>query len=290
MPKHFPFYNPDEHQRIIRALESKQPLAIIAATSRNPELAGALYPFPWIEDGDFDIPSVYMTDQEGTWLAAYVGREVALDIHAQRIPATGCNAIARKGTDATSRLVVCAHIDAKDGTPGALDNATGIAVLLLLAELLTAYSGDVGVELVALNGEDHYANPGEQQYLQMNAGKFDEIVLGINLDGVGYRHGKTAYSLYECPPALAGVIQHVFSAQPTMIEGERWYQGDHGLFLMQERPALALTSDRAIELLTTIVHTSRDRPELVDRTKLVTTACALHDLVLQLDQFIRKHR
>ena len=58
MPKHFPFYNPDEHKRIIRALESKQPLAIIAATSRNPELAGALYPFPWIEDGDFDIPSI----------------------------------------------------------------------------------------------------------------------------------------------------------------------------------------------------------------------------------------
>jgi len=113
MPKNFPFYNPDEHQRIIRALESKQPLAIIAATSRNPELAGALYPFPWIEDGDFDVPSIYMTDKEETWLAAYVGKEVALDIHAQRIPATGCNVLARKGTDTTSRLVVCAHIDVK---------------------------------------------------------------------------------------------------------------------------------------------------------------------------------
>jgi aminopeptidase YwaD len=289
MPKHFPFYNPDEHKRIIRALEGKQPLAIVAATSRNPELAGALYPFPWIEDGDFDIPSVYMSDKEETWLAAYVGKEVALDIHAQRIPAAGCNVIARKGTDTTSRLVVCAHIDAKEGTPGALDNATGIVVLLVLAELLAQYSSDLGVELVALNGEDHYANPGEQQYLQINAGKFDEIVLGINLDGVGYCHGKTAYSLYDCPPALAGVIQQVFSAQPTMVEGERWYQGDHGLFLMQQRPAVALTSERAIELLTTIVHTPQDRPELVDSTKLVASAYALRDLVVQLDQAIRRH-
>jgi aminopeptidase YwaD len=289
MPKNFPFYNPDEHQRIIRALESKQPLAIIAATSRNPELAGALYPFPWIEDGDFDIPSVYMTDEEGMRLAGYVGRAVALAIHAQRLPATGCNVIARKGTDPACRVVVCAHIDTKEGTPGALDNASGIVVLLVLAELLAQYSGDLGVELVALNGEDHYANPGEQQYLQINAGRFDEIVLGINLDGVGYCQGKTAYSLYDCPPELAGVIQQVFSAQPTMIEGECWYQGDHGLFLMQRRPAVALTSERAIELLTTIVHTPQDSPELVDAAKLVTGAYALHDLIVQLDQAIRRH-
>lgn len=40
MPKNFVFYNPDEHQRIIALLEAQQPAAIIAATSRNPELAG----------------------------------------------------------------------------------------------------------------------------------------------------------------------------------------------------------------------------------------------------------
>jgi aminopeptidase YwaD len=284
MPKRFPFYNPDEHQRIIRALESKQPLAIIAATPRNPELAGALYPFPWIEDGDLDIPSVYMTDEEGMRLATYVGTEATLDIHAQRIPATGCNVLARKGTETTSRLVVCAHIDAKEGTPGALDNASGTVILLLLAELLAEYRGNLGIELVALNGEDHFANPGEQQYLQMNAGKFDEIVLCINLDGVGYCHGNTAYSLYDCPPELTGVIQPIFSAQPTMIEGERWYQGDHSLFLMQQRPALALTSERSNELLSTIVHTPQDEPELVDSTKLVASAYALRDLVVQLNQ------
>jgi aminopeptidase YwaD len=284
MPKNFPFYNPDEHQRIIRALEAKQPLAIIAATSRNAELAGALYPFPWIEDGDFDIPSVYMTDDEGARLAAYTGQTIALDIRAQRLPATGCNVIARKGTDAACRVVVCAHIDAKEGTPGALDNASGIVVLLLLAELLADYYGNLGVELVALNGEDHYANPGEQQYLQINVGRFDEIVLGINIDGAGYRHGNTAYSLYECPPELAGMIRRVFSAQPTLLEGDPWYQGDHSLFLMHRRPALALTSERALELLTTIIHTPHDRPELIDSTKLVASAYALRELVVQLDQ------
>ena len=36
MPKNFPFYNPEEHQRIYRLLEAQNPKAIIAATSRNP--------------------------------------------------------------------------------------------------------------------------------------------------------------------------------------------------------------------------------------------------------------
>lgn len=65
MPKSFPFYNPDHHQRIIRLLEALQPAAIIAATTQDAAMAGSSYPFPLIEDGDFDIASVYMTAEEG---------------------------------------------------------------------------------------------------------------------------------------------------------------------------------------------------------------------------------
>ena len=79
MPKNFVFYNPEEHQRIYRLLEEKQPAAIISATTRNPELAGAVYPFPMFEDGDFDIPSAYMTDVEGEKLASFAGRQVSLE-------------------------------------------------------------------------------------------------------------------------------------------------------------------------------------------------------------------
>ncbi|MDP8246505.1 MAG: M28 family peptidase [Candidatus Tritonobacter lacicola] len=283
MPKNFTFYNPDHHKRIVHLLESKKPQAIIAATSRNPELAGAVYPFPLIEDGDFDIPSVYMTEEEGKRLAEHSGRKILLDIKAKRIPSKGCNVIARKGADPNRRVVLFAHIDAKDGTPGATDNATGIVVLLLLAELLANYSGSLGIEIVALNGEDYYSAPGEMQYLGNNAGKFSEIILGINIDGVGYHQGKTAYSLYDCPPDIAGAVREMFSLHKGIVEGEPWYQGDHGLFLMNKRPALAITSERLTEILTEIVHTPKDNPEIVDSTKVAEVAVALRDLLLHLD-------
>ncbi len=283
MPKNFTFYNPDHHKRIIGLLENRAPRAIIAATSRDPQMAGGVYPFPLIEDGDFDIPSVYMTEEDGARLARHAGRKVTLDFQAERLPAKGCNVVARKGKDSGRRVVVCAHIDAKKGTPGALDNATGVVVLLLLAELLQDHSGKLGLEIVALNGEDYYSAPGEMQFLKDNEGRFDEIILAINMDGAGYHQGHTAYSLYGCPAEIAGAIRRVFSAQEGMIEGEPWYQSDHAIFVQQQRPALAITSDRFDELWAYVAHTARDKPEIVATGKLVDIAQVLRDLLLDLD-------
>ena len=283
MPKNFTFYNPDEHKRIVRALEAAQPLAIIAATSRNPELAGALYPFPLIEDGDFDIPSVFMTEEEGNRLAERAGQMVLLESRARRIPSQGCNIVARKGANGRRRTVLFAHIDAKEGTPGALDNATGVTTLLLLAEMLAGYTGKLPIEIVALNGEDYYGAPGEKQWVQANSGHFHEIVLGINLDGAGYREGKTAYSLYECPPGMEELIRQTFAAYPDLVEGERWYQSDHSLFVMNQRPALAFTSEGMAALWTEVAHTALDRPELVEPARLAGIAQALYELLLRLE-------
>ena len=288
MPKNFPFYNPDEHKRIIHLLEMKAPQAIIAATTRDPQMVGAMYPFPLFEDGDFDIPSVYMTDKEGDRIADYVGEEIFLEIRARRIPARGCNVIARKGGQMERRVVFTAHIDSRLGTPGALDNASGTVTLLLLAELVKDYTGWLGVEIVAINGEDYFSNPGEIQYLNLNQGVFKQILLNINIDDVGYIYGRSAFSLYECPDELSDLIRKSLLAHPGIIEGEPWYQGDHMIFVLNQVSALAVTSEKAMENLATITHTPHDRPELVDCSKLVDVASALKNLLLHLDDQIYK--
>lgn len=126
MPKNFVFYNPEEHQKIISILENSGAKAIISATGRNAALAGGVYPFPLIEDGDFDIPSVYMTEEEGLKLIPSNGKTVFLESISKRIPGKGFNVIGKKGNSNSPRIVVTAHIDAKKGTPGAIDNATGV--------------------------------------------------------------------------------------------------------------------------------------------------------------------
>jgi aminopeptidase YwaD len=278
MPKNFPFYNPDEHQRIIRLLEIKGPAAVLSATRRNPELAGAVYPFPMIEDGDFDIPSAYMTEGEGTRLASHAGEMAALVIEAERCPSSGLNLVARKGNP-DRRVVVSAHMDTKDNTPGALDNAAGVIVLLLLAELLKGYDGELGIELVPFNGEDHYSAAGEIAYLETNQGRLKEVLLNINIDAAGYRSKKSAYSLYGCPEEMTRLIQKTFEPGKTLVEGEPWYQGDHMVFVMNGVPALAITSEGFMEIETEFAHTPKDRPELVDCEQLVKIANELSRLL-----------
>ncbi|WP_246357931.1 M28 family peptidase [Pyxidicoccus fallax] len=64
------------------------------------------------------------------------------------------NIIARFGPEAGERLIVGAHYDAVQGTPGADDNASGVAGLLELARVLGQKPPPLRVDLVAFTLEE----------------------------------------------------------------------------------------------------------------------------------------
>lgn len=263
-PKGFVFYNPEEHQEIIRILEKRKPVAIIAATGQAPFTAGAPYPFPVFEDGDFDIPSAYMKDVDGARLLGHAGTQVELVFEARRIPATGHNVIGTIGSRGSGRVVLTAHIDARKGSPGALDDGAGVAALLGVAELLAGRPDAPAVEFAVLNGEDYYAASGEMAYLEANEGRWHEIRLAINMDDVGYGKGKTAYSFYECAGSLRVACEAALAGFDGLVPGEQWVQGDHSIFVQQGVPALAFISDQGEYLMREFVHTERDTVDLVN--------------------------
>ena len=281
MPKNFVFYNPAEHQKIIGALEKSGAEAIICATGRNAALAGGAYPFPLIEDGDFNIPSVYMTEEEGIKLTPLVGKTMFLESKSKRVPGKGYNVVATIGDISSSRIVITAHIDAKKGTPGAIDNATGVVVLLLLGELLNSYEGDRQIEMVAFNGEDYYSAPGQMTYMSANHNKFDEILLNINIDGAGYREGPSAFSLFDLPDKIQEKALEIIRQSEGITEGEKWPQGDHSIFIQQGIPAIAVSSKWFVDNISEqeITHTPKDNTDIVDCNKLAEIARALDSLV-----------
>lgn len=283
MPKNFAFYNPEHHQRLYEILERKAPAGIITATGSSPEQVGALHPFPLLVDGDFDIPSAYCTEETGLTIASNAGKSARLRISGRRIPAEASNVVARlRPAGALEKVVITAHIDAYETSPGASDNASGVATMLLIAEMLADYPGPHTVEIVAINGEDHYSAGGEMDYLARYGDEMGHVRLAINIDDVGYVEGGTHWSGYELADDLGTVVQEALDPFAGLTEGEQWYSGDHMVFVQAGRPAVAFTAEQMPELMKSITHTDRDTPDVLEPAKLVELAEAVSALVRAL--------
>jgi aminopeptidase YwaD len=283
-PKRFPFWNPEEHQQIVSLLEKGNPKVLICATERNAVSAGGVYPFPLFEDGDFDIPSVYMKDTEGEKLLICKGQTVELESKAIRIPETAFNIIGRNSAQTKNRIVITAHIDTKIGTPGAIDNGTGVAIVLLLAESLKEKSPNYPIELVILNGEDYYGAPGQVKYMEQNAGQFGEMLLNINIDGAGYKEGLSCFSPFNLPENIIDTLHKVFENTPEIVEGLPWYQGDHSMFLQNGCPAIAVSSQWFIENfeIQELTHTPKDNLSVVNYERVAECALGIAELINNL--------
>jgi aminopeptidase YwaD len=281
-PKAYPFYESEEHTKILDLLEGSRPAAVIAITGRYPELCGALDPFPLIEDGDFTIPTANVRPAGAAHLLNSEGLTASVEIRSERRPSVARNILAARGSQ-NRRVTVVAHIDTKPGTPGAVDNAAGVVVLLLLAEMLSPTKHPdlpIGIELLVVNGEDHFAAPGEVAWLEANDGKLDEVSLLINIDGAGYREGGSAFSLYNVDDEATAHVKRSFADHDDIDEGPPWYQSDHAIFAMQGRAALAITTERVQEMLAVLFHSEHDSPDQVDVDRIVSIAKALETLLV----------
>jgi aminopeptidase YwaD len=280
-PRAYPFYGSEEHTAILDSLEESRPAAVIAITGRYPELCGALDPFPLIEDGDFPIPTANVRPAEAAPLLSGEGLAASVEIRSKRRPSVARNIVAVRGPQ-HRRVTVTAHVDTKPGTPGAVDNAAGVVVLLLLADLLAPARHPhlpVGIEFLVVNGEDHFAAPGEVAWLEANAGKLDDVSLMINIDGAGYREGGSAFSLYNVDDEVTAHVKRSFADHGDISEGPAWYQSDHAIFAMQGRAALAITTERVQEMLAVLFHSEHDTPDQVDADRIVSIATALESML-----------
>ncbi len=282
MPKNFTFYNPEGHKRIVRALEQYRPAAVVAATGRDPQMVGSQYPFPLFEDGDLDVCNAYMSDVDGERLLEHVGEEVALRLDSTRVPTTAEHVVATRAGDSPGRILLTAHIDSRKDSPGALDNATGVATLMLAAELLASHGRGPRIEIVPFNGEDNYANPGEMMWLAENEGLLGDIVLGINIDDSGQVGTIDHVSFYGCPPELDRVVSEAMDGHEAIAPGPQWFMGDHAILGMYGCPAIAIASSDIEGFMANYAHTERDAIELADPALVAQAACFIRDVVERL--------
>jgi aminopeptidase YwaD len=272
-PKNFPFYQPEEHREIIRILEEKTPLAVITEANRTD------YAVPVIIDGDLLIPSCTITRLTGDTLRSRPGDPLSLTLATTTRPARAANVIARIERGSDEKIVVCAHMDTKFGTPGALDNAAGVVALLSLISRLQEVPPDITVECVFFNGEECYSVPGEMTWLREEAGNPEKISLAINIDGIGLAGKGISIAYFTCPDPVIDAAELIRSRFDTLSRVDPWPQGDHSLFSMQGIPGIALTTDAGWDEIDRIIHTPADTPDIVDEKMVEETVLAVEAII-----------
>jgi aminopeptidase YwaD len=191
-------YVSERDRRILQLLEERRPAGIITI---NPTLHAR---WRLIEDFDLNIPSVTVSAYSGLKLLKRPGATVRMKIVSHRHASQTFNVIGRLPGERPERIVFCAHYDSKVDTPGAYDNASGVGVLLTLAQVLSGRKHRHTLEWVAFTGEEG-AGLGDMEYARRAAGTragFDQVTAAINIDGVGPFTGTTTITSFVASPAM----------------------------------------------------------------------------------------
>jgi Zn-dependent M28 family amino/carboxypeptidase len=218
-----------------------------------------------------------------------------------------CNVIARSALDSrAARLILGAHFDAVSGSPGADDNATGIAALLEVARLfrLSPVSSSGAVEFVAFNIEE-YGMIGSRAYAEKFRRERASLLGMLSLEMIGYT-SKTPGSqkmplflkpFYPDTGNFIGLVANLKSkkflkevepifknveglpVETLTLPGKGWIfpdarLSDHSPFWDEGFPALLVTDTSFFR--NPYYHTSGDRIETLDLDFLakVTEAAA----------------
>ena len=270
-PRHFRFFSIKDQLRLREHLERAQPAAVIMISPRNEHVR------PIIEDGDFRIPSVTVSADAGARLIAAEGHTVHVRIDSRISASLGANVIADAPAHPRGiapQVLLCAHYDTKHESPGALDNASGVAALLMSAERFRARR-DVEMHCVVLNGHDHFATPGQHMYQEFLGDVRGSLDLMINFDDVGYQSASNTVAFMSCTERFVQHARASIAARPSLFEIGPWPQGDHAAFWSAGVPSVAFTSEVSFALLDRITHTPLD---VVDNVSTVSI-CDVVDFV-----------
>lgn len=171
-------------------------------------LAGLIGPRSVAHPGSLDAAIGYITQQ---WEAADwdVARE---EYEARNHPAANL-VVERAGTRQPDRIVLLgAHYDTVDGSPGADDNASAVAVLLEVSRLLAAHDGRRTARYVAFAFEEApYFNlgaMGSQHHARMARGRDERIDAMLCLEMVGYFTDEPGSQ--RLPPGIPRPLRRLF--------------------------------------------------------------------------------
>ena len=173
--------------QIIRKARKAGAIGIVISNAEGIMHSHSLSP----EEPDI-IPVVSIAGRDGEKLITDVAKHkqllARLVLNAKRGKIESNNVIAGLAGNelANQKVVVGAHMDTTIDSPGANDNASGIAALLEIARVLTKLQRRRTIEFIAFGAEEpHPYCLGSRHYVKQNISILGKTIAALNLDGLG---------------------------------------------------------------------------------------------------------
>jgi Zn-dependent M28 family amino/carboxypeptidase len=126
----------------------------------------------------------------------------SVEIHTFKVRGKTCQNLIvnlpNQANENLSPILIGAHYDAVPGTPGADDNATGVAVLLELARIFAAQPAKYPLRLVAFDMEE-YGLLGSAEYAALLRQQQQPLRLMMSLEMLGYYNSTPGSQNYPSP-------------------------------------------------------------------------------------------
>jgi aminopeptidase YwaD len=186
-----------------------------------------------------DIPAAGITQEAAASLASVRGRHAhaRLEIGVRHAPATAENLIADIPGRGSEYVVLSAHLDGHDLGQSAMDNGSGVAVVIEVARALAPLVPSLPRGLrVALFSVEEWGLNGSRQYVDgLPAVERDRIAVNVNLDSVVGSPSLTALTsgfedldgLLHAAGAEVGVPLRTF--RPVMANSDHYNFARHGI-------------------------------------------------------------
>ena len=251
----------DRHElhRLLERLEAAGMLAVIAVGPYGDTITGKA-----VRPGSLQqMLTTTVSIRTALELSRYFGREVTLEVTGSRPTAEGRsqNVVAELPGAGPNVLVVCAHYDTAPHSPGALDNASGTALMLELARSLRGQRFPATVLFVATGAGEFGADDGCGQGAKaLFARRLEELprVIGcFAIDAVGCRLGVRHLRLWGPKPFRSAVPEFAGVARDERPPGGCGDGSAHHCGLA----TVALMDDYASN---PFLHGPGDTPEILD--------------------------
>jgi aminopeptidase YwaD len=263
------FLKEDRDIRIVEILEEKRPLAVLTVQVA-PGSINRL-----IEDQEFSLPSATLPNHSALFVFNHLDQPCCLTIKSRREDGEASNLVGRIAGRRPEVVVMCAHFDTKIDTPGAGDNAAGVAALLSLAEHFAGTTPEVGLEFIAFNNEE-YLPIGDDAYMaRVGMEHLEDVLLAVNFDGLGHILDANTLAIFTHSEEFKELVEEVKRGYPAVQWVEPWPQSNHSTFSWRGVPALAVSSRSLIPYC----HQRFDTAEWVSAKRIAEAAALTADII-----------